>query len=69
MYPLFRFLEMPVFRYYRHFREEFESDVRKGALKLQVLLRGHMLRRKKEDKINGKPLIVLPEKVVLVNSH
>lgn len=55
---------MPVYSVYKEFREVFEArGQRNAALTMQVLLRGHMLRRKKEDKINGKPIIVLPEKV------
>jgi SNF2 family DNA or RNA helicase len=66
MYGLFRFLEMPVFSVYKEFRENFEKGgQRSGALRMQIILRGLMLRRKKDDKINGRSLIVLPEKVFL----
>jgi len=66
MYGPFRFLEMPVFSVYKEFREHFEKGgQRNGALRMQIILRGLMLRRKKDDKINGRSLIVLPEKVYL----
>jgi len=67
MYSLFRFLEVPVYQHYGNFRETFESrkgeGLKDGAIALQVLLRGLMMRRKKDDKVNGRPLIVLPPKV------
>jgi SNF2 family DNA or RNA helicase len=67
MYSLFRFLEVPVYQHYGNFRETFESrrvnGLKDGAIALQVLLRGMMMRRKKDDKLNGRPLIVLPPKV------
>jgi len=63
MYGLFRFLEVPVFSTYVHFRKDFEKDPKASTFKMQVVLRSLMLRRKKDDKINGRPLIVLPEKV------
>ena len=69
MYPLFRFLEMPVFSVFSEFRSKIlKGDQRTGALRMQVLLRAYMLRRRKEDTINGKPIIVLPEKVLIVKS-
>jgi hypothetical protein len=67
MFSLFRFLEVPVYQYYGNFKETFESrrenGLKDGAITLQVLLRGLMMRRKKDDKLNGRPLIVLPPKV------
>ena len=67
MYSLFRFLEVPVYKDYNNFRETFESrgghGLKDGAIALQVLLRGLMMRRKKDDKVNGRPLIVLPPRV------
>jgi hypothetical protein len=65
MYSLFRFLEYPVFSVWGEFNQHFlqAEGAREGALRMQILLRGTMLRRKKNDKVNGRPLIVLPEKV------
>jgi len=65
MYSLFRFLEYPIFSVYSEFNHHFQMEgAREGALRMQILLRGTMLRRKKDDKVNGRPLIVLPEKVI-----
>ena len=64
IYPLFRFLEVPVFKEATLFNARFVScGNRTGALAIQAVLRGLMIRRKKDDKINGRPLIILPEKV------
>ena len=64
MFPIFRFLELPVFNTFTLFKEQFiNTSARTGALRMQVILRGLMLRRNKDDKVNGRPLIVLPEKV------
>ena len=64
MFSLFRFLELPVFDSFVHFNHKFiNTHARTGALRMQVILRGLMLRRNKDDKVNGRPLIVLPEKV------
>jgi hypothetical protein len=69
MFSLFRFLELPVFSTFVHFKHKFmDTSARTGALRMQVILRGLMLRRTKDDKINGKPLIVLPEKAYPSNS-
>jgi hypothetical protein len=72
MYSLFRFLEVPVYQHYVNFRETFESrsgnGLKDGAITLQVLLRSLMMRRKKDDKVNGRPLIVLPPRVWLPNT-
>ena len=67
MFSLFRFLEYPHFNVYSQFNKHFQAEgAREGALRMQILLRGTMLRRKKDDKVNGRPLIVLPEKVIPV---
>jgi SNF2 family DNA or RNA helicase len=64
IYSLLRFLEYPVFSAWNLFRQHFVNDgARTGALRLQIILRGLMMRRKKDDQVNGRPLIVLPEKV------
>ena len=64
MYPLFRFLEVPIFSAFPNFKENFMGEGnREGAIRIQVYLRSLMLRRKKDDKVDGRPLIVLPEKV------
>jgi SNF2 family DNA or RNA helicase len=63
MFSLFRFLEVPVLQNQQRFNESFGSNGNEQAQRMQVLLRSLMLRRKKDEKINGRPLIVLPEKV------
>jgi hypothetical protein len=39
------------------------DDAKGGSLRMQIILRGLMMRRQKNDKVNGRPLIVLPKKV------
>jgi SNF2 family DNA or RNA helicase len=64
MFPLFRFLEMPALSAFHIFSEHFLADgARQGTIRMQLVLRGLMMRRMKDDKINGRPIIVLPEKV------
>jgi SNF2 family DNA or RNA helicase len=64
MFPLLRFLEMPALSSFPIFTEKFLADgARQGSIRMQLVLRGLMMRRMKNDKINGRPIIVLPEKV------
>jgi len=66
IYPLFRFLEVPVYRNLKRFGEDFNTQgngAKKATGLMQIVLRGMMIRRKKNQKVNGRPLIVLPEKV------
>jgi hypothetical protein len=64
MYPLFKFLEVPYVNSMPGFKESFlKCKPQEGATKMQLILRGLCLRRRKDGKINGQPLIVLPEKV------
>ncbi|CAG8523822.1 7110_t:CDS:10 [Acaulospora morrowiae] len=64
LYSYFRFLR--VFRYseWSAFRKEFGSTSERAMRKIQAFLRGILLRRTKDSKINGKPLLQLPEKSV-----
>jgi hypothetical protein len=55
---------VPLYRNIKPFKEDFVAGGDKKAMGLmQVVLRGMMIRRKKNQKVNGRPLIILPEKV------
>ena len=64
LYGLFRFLEVPALSDFSEFSHQILSRrPREGALRVQIVLRSLMLRRKKDEEVNGRPLIVLPTKV------
>jgi SNF2 family DNA or RNA helicase len=69
MFSLFRFLELPVYSAQNRFRDAFGTDGNDQARRMQIILRSLMMRRKKDGKINGRPIIVLPEKVRPFKSH
>jgi SNF2 family DNA or RNA helicase len=69
MFSLFRFLELPVYSAFNRFKGAFGTDGNDQAMRMQVILRSLMMRRKKDGKINGRPIIVLPEKVPHFKSH
>lgn len=63
LFPLFSFMGHPQLGQLDQFRAVSQSrDIERAAQRMQLLLRGVMMRRNKTDQIMGKPLIVLPEK-------
>lgn len=76
MFSLIRFLAIPPFNEYGHFREKIadplksnnQNRVNWGMKRLCVVLRTIMLRRTKDSTHDGKPLIILPKRTVHVVS-
>ncbi|CDK24685.1 unnamed protein product [Kuraishia capsulata CBS 1993] len=77
LYPLMRFLRISPYSEERRFKHDISVPMKKGnrdvddALvskraiqKLQVLLKATLLRRTKDSKIDGKPILTLPPKVI-----
>lgn len=77
LYSLIRFLRIPPYnretrfnndigKYFKNSKKgEYGGQARKNAMKkVQILLRAIMLRRSKDDKIDGKPILELPSKTV-----
>ncbi|QHS76289.1 translocase ULS1 [Saccharomyces paradoxus] len=80
LYSLIRFLRIPPYHkeqrfkldigrfFQRNKQYQYDNEDRKNALrKVRVLLNAIMLRRSKSDKIDGKPLLELPPKIVEVD--
>ncbi|EPS41398.1 hypothetical protein H072_4696 [Dactylellina haptotyla CBS 200.50] len=64
-----RFLHLPRYKEFRQWNQDFGQKFKLGRAfakdamhRLQTLLKAIMLRRKKDSTIDGKPLLVLPEK-------
>ena len=69
-YSLFRFLRMRMFKDYGIFRQRITKELKTGGLqRLQVILNTCLVRRLKTMQVNGEPLIVLPERNVLLEKH
>ncbi|KXN88440.1 hypothetical protein AN958_07346 [Leucoagaricus sp. SymC.cos] len=73
LFPLFKFLGIRPWNHLDKFTSELEKPLKNGrggtAMKrLQVILKQTMLRRRKNDKLNGKTLITLPQRTVEVIS-
>ncbi|KAJ3820759.1 SNF2 family N-terminal domain-containing protein [Lentinula raphanica] len=74
LYSIFQFLRLKPFSSWTTFNEQIAKPVRSGrgadhAMKrLQVVLKHVMLRRRKDDTLNGKPLLELPKRNVHVIS-
>ncbi|KAL0579929.1 hypothetical protein V5O48_002100 [Marasmius crinis-equi] len=74
LYSLIKFLRIKPFNEWERFNETIAKPVKSGkganrAMKrLQVVLKNIMLRRKKDDKLNGKVLVELPKRIVNVVS-
>ncbi|CAG8569590.1 7551_t:CDS:2, partial [Gigaspora rosea] len=64
LYPYFRFLDISVLSDWQTFHGQFSSGSQRAIQRAQTVLRGFLLRRTKESKLDGKPLLVLPEKTV-----
>lgn len=76
MFSLIRFLGIPPFNEYAHFKEKISDPLKSsnqnrvnwGMKRLCVVLRTIMLRRTKDSTHDGKPLITLPTRTVNVVS-
>ncbi|KAF8314018.1 hypothetical protein DL93DRAFT_1101779 [Clavulina sp. PMI_390] len=71
LYPLFRFLKIRPLNDWDNFSSVISKPVKDGRSKnamkrLHVVLNATMLRRTKNQQINGKPIIVLPPRTVEV---
>lgn len=69
LWSLLAWLEEPTYGCNRPaFKHDIEYPVkqgcRSGVIRLQTLVEAVCLRRTKQDKVNGKPLVTLPEKIV-----
>ena len=68
IFPLIRFLNIPPYNKWDRFSEDivrplrnWEGDIQdRGMVKLQALFRSFTLRRTKESRLDGKPIIELP---------
>lgn len=76
LYSLILFLRIKPYNDWNRFRNDFSQPLKSGSIeykesamqKLQVLLKAIMLRRSKQSKINGRPILVLPERTVEVTN-
>ncbi|KAJ3756758.1 SNF2 family N-terminal domain-containing protein [Lentinula raphanica] len=72
LYPIFQFLRIKPFSSWKTFNEQIARPVKSGrganrAMKrLQVVLKHVMLRRRKDDTLNGKSPLALPKRIVNV---
>ena len=72
LHSLIHFLRIKPYNDWQRFSHEFsrpikgkDEEFRKSAMqKLQILLKAVLIRRHKKTKVNGKPIIVLPARVV-----
>lgn len=72
IFPLIRFLRIKPYNEWPHFSEDIDRPLRHwdedeqaaGMRKLQVLFRSITLRRTKDSRLDGKPIITLPELTV-----
>ncbi|KAJ8092278.1 hypothetical protein PM082_023881 [Marasmius tenuissimus] len=70
LFSLLKFLHKRPFDDWEYFHEAVARPVKTGrgannAMKrLQVVLKGIMLRRRKDDKVNGKALVELPKRII-----
>ncbi|QPH04149.1 hypothetical protein C2857_000921 [Epichloe festucae Fl1] len=69
LYSLVKFLQIKPYNSWEHFRQAFgvlfgqKGDPKSQAMdRLRALLKAVMLRRKKDSKLDGKPILVLPPK-------
>ncbi|KAL7416498.1 SNF2 family N-terminal domain-containing protein [Mrakia frigida] len=70
LYGLFRFLRTPKFEDWTQFRDHISQPAKRNgdiaAKRVQVILKGTLLRRNKESQIDGKPLLNLGPKDILL---
>ncbi|CAG8470526.1 17808_t:CDS:10, partial [Cetraspora pellucida] len=64
LYPYFRFLDIANFSDWQTFHEQLSSASQRAIQKAQTILRGILLRRTKDSKLDGRPLLELPTKTV-----
>ncbi|KFX97368.1 hypothetical protein V490_02828 [Pseudogymnoascus sp. VKM F-3557] len=77
LYSLIHFLKIRPYNEYSRFSAEFscltkgtgpEYNMKRAMKKLQAVLKAILLRRTKQSKIDGKPILVLPEKTEMVSN-
>ena len=71
LWSLLSWLDEPMYGEDRpRYKHEIETPVKngdtRGGIRLQTLVEAVCLRRTKQDKVNGKPLVTLPEKKVII---
>ncbi|CAG8659204.1 26364_t:CDS:10, partial [Racocetra persica] len=64
LYPYFRFLDIANFSDWQTFHEQLSSASQRAIQKAQTILRGILLRRTKDSKLDGRPLLQLPTKTI-----
>lgn len=72
LYSLIHFLRIPPYNSYKKFQMDFtkplkhrDEEFRKSAMvRLQALIKATLLRRHKKTKMNGRPILLLPERNV-----
>jgi len=72
IFSLYRFLRIKPYCDYKFFKANLYQgkDITKAGFgKLQALIRGTLLRRTKTTKIDGKPILNLPERIVNLESN
>ncbi|OBT91558.2 hypothetical protein VE01_10390 [Pseudogymnoascus verrucosus] len=77
LYSLIHFLKIKPYNEYSRFSSEFscltkgtgsEYNMKRAMKKLQAVLKAILLRRTKQSQIDGKPILVLPEKTEVVSN-
>ncbi|KFZ01224.1 hypothetical protein V500_00843 [Pseudogymnoascus sp. VKM F-4518 (FW-2643)] len=77
LYSLIHFLKIKPYNEYTRFSAEFscltkgtgsEYNMKRAMKKLQAVLKAILLRRTKQSQIDGKPILVLPEKTEVVSN-
>ncbi|KFY47309.1 hypothetical protein V494_00064 [Pseudogymnoascus sp. VKM F-4513 (FW-928)] len=77
LYSLIHFLKIKPYNEYSRFSAEFscltkgtgsEYNMKRAMKKLQAVLKAILLRRTKQSKIDGKPILVLPQKTEVVSN-
>ncbi len=67
VFPMLRFLQIKPWYNWEEFRNRCvlgDRRANEAARRLQVIIRPHMFRRKKDSQIDGKPILQLPERTV-----
>ncbi|CDZ97814.1 snf2 family amino-terminal protein [Phaffia rhodozyma] len=71
LYGLFRFLRTPKYHEWSEFRDRIHSVAKRSpnlaAKRAQIILRATSLRRTKDSQIDGKALLTLPEKEIIID--
>lgn len=71
MYTLFRFIRLKKFEDIRFFNENIARPIQgkeeEGFKRLRIVLKSCLIRRRKDTEIDGKPLIILPKREVIID--